>query len=134
VSHENLEKVRQSFRRFRSGDAGWTDDFHPDIEWDFSDYPMPDAPDTGRGREQLMNEVLATFFTGWLDYTADIRELIDVEDDVVVVLHETARLRDSDTVLDREYVQVWTVRKGLFVRFRVFRTREAALVAVGLSA
>jgi len=49
-----------------------------------------------------------------------------------VVLHEKAAIADSDVVLERDVFQVWTLRDGLVVRWRVFETREAALEAVGL--
>ena len=133
MSEENVEIYRDAFRRFQSGDPEWIDMIHPDIQWDISAHPLPDVPNQGRGREQLLSKVLATYLSGWLDYTAEIRETIDVGDDVVVVLHETARLRGSDTGLDRELVQVWTVRNGLSVFFRVFPTKDEALEAAGLS-
>jgi ketosteroid isomerase-like protein len=84
-----------------------------------------------RGKEQLLSQVLATL-RGWLDYRSEIRETVDAGGDVVVVLHETARLRDSDTALDRDLFQVWTVREGAAVFFRVFRTKQAALEVLGL--
>jgi ketosteroid isomerase-like protein len=59
--------------------------------------------------------------------------MIDRGDEVVVIIHERARLRDSDTVLDRDLAHVWTVRDGRGVRFRVFKTRAEALEAAGLS-
>jgi ketosteroid isomerase-like protein len=62
----------------------------------------------------------------------EIRETIDAGDDVVVVVHETARLRDSGTALDRDLVEVWTLRDGLAVLFRVFPTKAAPLDAVGI--
>jgi ketosteroid isomerase-like protein len=57
---------------------------------------------------------------------------LDAGDDVVVVVHETARLRDSGTALDRDLVEVWTLRDGLAVLFRVFPTKAAPLDAVGI--
>src|SRR5215218_3864963 len=97
MSRENVERIRETFRRFQLGDPGWIDAIDRDIEWDISAHPLPDVPNRGRGREQLLNEVFATYFSGWLDYRPEIRETIDAGDDVVLVLHETARLRDSDT-------------------------------------
>jgi ketosteroid isomerase-like protein len=133
MSQENVEMVRDTFRRFQAGDQGWIEAVDRDIEWDISAHPLPDVPNRGRGRENLLTEVLATYFGGWLDYRPEIRETIDAGDDVLVVLHETARLRDSDTALDRDLVQVWTVRNGLSVLFRVFPTKAAALDALELS-
>jgi ketosteroid isomerase-like protein len=132
MPQENVERVRDNFRRFQSGDQGWIETIDPDIEWDISAHPLPDVPNRGRGKEQLLSEVLATYLRGWLDYRSEIREAVDAGDDVVVVLHETARLRDSDTALDRDLIQVWTVREGAAVFFRVFPTKQAALEALGL--
>jgi ketosteroid isomerase-like protein len=133
MSQENVERIRDTFRRFQSGDPGWIDAIDRDVEWDISAHPLPDVPNRGRGREQLLNEVFATYFSGWLDYRPEIRETIDAGDDVVLVLHETARLRDSDTALDRDLVQVWTMRDGRSVVLRVFPTKATALDALGLS-
>ena len=36
------------------------------------------------------------------DFAASSMELIDRGDDVVVIIHERARLRDSDTMLDSD--------------------------------
>ncbi len=133
MSEENVELVRDAFRRFQSRDQGWIDVLDRDVEWDISAHPLPDVSNRGRGRDRLLGEVFATYFSGWLDYTVEIRETVDAGDDVVIVLHETARLRGSDTGLDRELVQVWTMRNGLSVFFRVFPTKTEALEAAGVS-
>jgi ketosteroid isomerase-like protein len=133
MSEENVALIRGAFRRFQTGDQNWIDVLDPDIEWDISAHPLPDVSNQGWGRERLLDEVFATYFSGWLDYRAEIQETIDVGDDVIVVLRETARLRGSDTGLDRELVQVWTIRNGLAVSHRVFPTKAEALDATGLS-
>ena len=51
---------------------------------------------------------------------------------MVVIVHERARMRGSDMVLDRDLAHVWTVRDGRGVRLRVFKTRAEALEAAGL--
>jgi ketosteroid isomerase-like protein len=132
MSEENVDLIRCAFRRFQAGDQGWIDVLDPDIEWDISAHPLPDVSNQGRGRDRLLSEVFATYFSGWLDYRVEIQEAIDVGNDVILVLHETARLRGSDTGLDRELVQVWTFRNGLAVSHRVFPTKAEALEAAGL--
>jgi len=52
---------------------------------------------------------------------------------IVVVLHATVALRDSESILDRDLIQVWTIRNGMIARFRVFKTKAQALEAAGLS-
>jgi hypothetical protein len=44
MSQENVERVRDNFRRFQSGDQGWIETIDPDIEWDISAHPLPDVP------------------------------------------------------------------------------------------
>jgi hypothetical protein len=51
---------------------------------------------------------------------------------VIVVLHETAGIAGSEVALERDVFQVWTLRDGLVVKWRVFETRRDALEAAGL--
>jgi ketosteroid isomerase-like protein len=51
---------------------------------------------------------------------------------VVLILHERARMRDTEVMLDRDLPTVWTVRDGRIVRYRVFKTKSQALKAAGL--
>ena len=78
--------------------------------------------------------MFATYMSGWNDYSAEIREAVEVgEDNVLVVMHETATMRQTGVTLDRDLVQLWTVRgqRGTFLR--VFKTRAEAIEAAGLS-
>ena len=65
--------------------------------------------------------------------SAELKELIDAGDQVVAVVHETAKMRDSGVALDRDLVQLWTVRDGRGTFLRVFRTKAEALEAAGLA-
>jgi len=133
MSEGNVEVVRRSFEHWRAGRiAEWIDTLDPDLDWDISAHPLPDFPNRGRGREALV-EHIAAYAAGWNDYEAHAGELIDGGNEVVLIMHERARVRESDTVLDRDLPTVWTVRDGRSVRFRVFKTRDQALRAVGLA-
>jgi ketosteroid isomerase-like protein len=132
MSEENLERARRTFERFEAGDPSWTEVLHPDIEWDISAHPLPDVPDRGQGRDELL-AFLSTYFSGWNDYRSELRELVDAGDDFVAVLHETVRMGETGTDLERDLVQVWTVRDGSWVVLRVFPTKQAALAALGLA-
>ena len=124
----------------------------PQVGWDISSYPFPGFPNEGKGRrsyEQMLDRLmrrpggqrkrrdahdrmLATYVSGWNEYQADVVEIIDAnEDQVVVVLHEAARVRASDLMLARHMSHLWTVRDGRLVFLRVFRTKRAALQAAG---
>jgi uncharacterized protein len=135
MSQENVETARKSFDLWRSGDLdAWVDTLDPNVGWDISTHPLPDVPNHGRGRDALLTVVLATYASGWNDYSAELTELIDAGDRVVAVLHETAKMRQTGVPLDRDLVQLWTVRDGRLTFLRVFRTKTEALEAAGLAA
>ncbi len=134
MSQENVGLVLEGFRRFQAGEPGWADDWvHPEIEWDFSAYPLADLPTVGRGRTALLADVIETYMSGWRDLRQEITEVIDAGDDVLVVIHETAGLRGSETVVERDVSHLWTVEDGVWTRWRLYATREEALEAAGLS-
>ncbi len=76
--------------------------------------------------------MLATYLSGWVDYSAELEELVDAGDQVVLVLHETARMRDTGVALDRTLVHLWMLRDGRHAFLRVFRTKAEALEAAGI--
>ena len=132
MSQENVELVTRSLEHWLDGRIGeWTETLDTDIEWDISGYPLPDFPDSGSGRDALVDHV-ASYRSGWNDYKPTINELIDGGDDVILILRERARMRGSDITLDRDLAMVWTVRDGRIVLFRVFKSRALALEAAGL--
>ena len=75
---------------------------------------------------------MTKYWSLWNDYSQDVKEMIDAGDNVVVVLHEHARLRNSDADLERDVAAVWTIQDGKRVRFRAFSRREDALRAAGI--
>ena len=134
MSQENVEIVRRSFDLWLSGEVdAWIETLDPNIGWDISTHPLPDVPNHGRGRDALVTDMFGTYASGWNDYRAQLKELIDAGDQVVAVLHETASMRETGVPLDRDLVLLWTVRDGLGSFLRVFRTKAEALEAAGLS-
>ena len=133
MSAENAELVFRGVQSWLAGDVdGWRDTVDPEIGWDISAHPLPDVPNEGRGWEAMNTEMLETYMSGWVDYSVEVKEVIDGGDMVVFVLHETARMRDTGVPLDRDLVQVWTVRDGRATFLRVFKTKAEGLEAAGL--
>ena len=133
MSQENVELVRRSFELWQDGRVdAWIETIDAGVEWDISAHPLPDFPNSGIGRDALVGH-MAAYLSGWNDYEVSNKETIDGGDDVVMIMHERARMRGSDMVLDRDLPTVWTVRDGRAVRYRVFKTRADALEAAGLS-
>jgi ketosteroid isomerase-like protein len=126
----NVELVMRSLDHWRSGRiAEWIETLDPDVEWDITAHPLPDWPKTGRGRDAFVHHV-GEYVGGWTGYEPTVKEAIDAGDEVVLILFERARMRGSDTMLDRDLPTVWTVRDGRLALFRAFRTREDAIDAV----
>ena len=127
---ENVEIVRRALELWLREDfEDWLETIDPEIGWDISTHPLPDVPNRGRGREAFAVDVLGTYMSGWNDYSAEIKEVSALGEQVLLVLHETATMRDTGVRLERDLVQLWEVRDGRVVFFRVFRTKNEALEA-----
>jgi ketosteroid isomerase-like protein len=132
VSRDNIEVVRRGHDARSAGRVGeWIETLDPNIEWDISGYPLPDFPERGSGRDSFIGHI-TKYWSLWNDYAQTVEKTIDVGDDVVVILRERARRRNSDAAVEREVATVWTVRNGVRVRFRAFERPADALKAVGI--
>jgi ketosteroid isomerase-like protein len=74
--------------------------------------------------------MLGTYMSGWNGYSADLKEVSEAGEHVILVVHETATMRGVP--LERDLVQLWTVRGGKAVFLRVFQTKAEALEAARL--
>ena len=76
--------------------------------------------------------MMATYLSGWIDYSAELKELVEAGDELISVLHETASMGETGVTLDRDLVQLWAVRNGRVIFLRVFPSKAEALEAAGL--
>ena len=133
MSQENVDTMRHSFECWLSGDlGGWLETIDPEVGWDISAHPLPDVPNHGEGRDSLLNDMFVVYVSGWVDYSVELAEVIDAGDEIVVTLHETAKMRETGVPLDRDLFHVWTVRDGRATFLRVFKTKAEAMEAAGL--
>jgi ketosteroid isomerase-like protein len=133
MSQENVETVERGYAAFERRDVpAMVDLLSDDFELDLSGHPIPDFPDHGVGPEHLMN-MLATYLSGFDDYTLRIVRLMEVGDEIVVLLHDSARIHGSDVIVERDLAHVWTVRAAKLRRLRAYDAHNGALQAVGLS-
>lgn len=102
-----------------------------DFELDLSGYPIPDFPARGIGAEIFMS-FLATYLSGLEDYTIQITRIVEAGDEIVVLFHDSARMPDSEAIVERDPAHVWTLRGGKLHRLRAFTSHGEALEAVGL--
>jgi ketosteroid isomerase-like protein len=74
----------------------------------------------------------ADWLEPWATYRAEIEELIDAGDDVVVLVRDYGRRPGTSAEVAIVAAAVWTVRDGKIARNCFYPNREDALEAVGL--
>jgi ketosteroid isomerase-like protein len=132
VSRERVERILEGIDAFNRGEfEAVIQDFPDDIEWQVLDQ----LPDQGpfRGREGVLR-----FWESWResfsDFHAEIDEIVDTDDHVIVMLHMVGRGRDSGAdVKTPTYAQMWTFRGEEVERVRMLQSKEEALEAAGIS-
>jgi ketosteroid isomerase-like protein len=133
MSRENVEIVERGYAAFGRRDVpAIVGLISEDFELDISGHPIPDFPDHGVGAEHVL-DLLATYLSGFDDYTLRIMRLMEAGDEIVVLLHDSARIRGSEAIVERDLAHVWTVRAAKLCRLRAYNAHKDALEAVGLS-
>jgi ketosteroid isomerase-like protein len=130
MSQENVEIVRTALEASQRNEGRY-DLLDPDFAWDFSAYTGLDVAPKGTGRENF-RRLMERYRRAWLDYHIALKELVDAGSEVVVVVHETARLKHTEMLIERDMAQVLTLQDGRIVRMRSYQTKQEALEAVGL--
>jgi ketosteroid isomerase-like protein len=130
MAEENVEIVRRMYRAFLGGDFKESlAVFDPEVEFDVSIRPEGRVY---RGHAGLV-EAIRTWNGTWEDLTAEIDEIIDAGDHVVLTDQQTGRGKGSGVPLDQQTFWVYTLRDRKIVHVKWFRTRQEALKAAGLS-
>jgi ketosteroid isomerase-like protein len=130
MSAENIEIVRRSWEAWKQGDGGAAlSCYDRDIVWE----PAEDEPDshTARGVTEVI-ELMGRWVGSFEGFTGEPLEFIDAGDDIVVPMVFTGRPHGSEQEVTLQETQVFTLRDGLIVRVREFRTKAEALAALGL--
>jgi ketosteroid isomerase-like protein len=133
MSQENVEALRRAFDA--SSAVGYDlspyfDLYSEEVEL----YVSRSAAETGvwRGSEAVKRywrDIVAT----WGRVRQEPRELIDLDDRVLAVIHIRAWNRQSDIALDQEVAVIYSFADRKIVRLEYyFSGREEALEAVGL--
>ena len=88
------------------------------------------ALEAGKNVRAFCDELYLTQKKNFEDFKVEVEEYIDHGEDVVVALHQRASGKHSGAPVDIHIAQVWTLRDGKAVRWRIYRTKEEALAAV----
>jgi ketosteroid isomerase-like protein len=132
MSQENVERLRQAYEAFSSGDIGRILAFaHPDFE---AVVPpeLSAEPDTYRGHDGIRR-----YFDSFQDAMDDIsfapEEFWDAGESVVALVRLTAKGRQTAITVEQRIAQVWTVRDGQAVSLQTYPSLAEALKAAGLA-
>jgi ketosteroid isomerase-like protein len=130
VSQANVETVRRGWEAFNRGDL---DAFLADVAEDAEFEEDPSFPEAGvyRGREEIVEYVRA-FQEQMRGHRFEVEELRDLGDQVLALLHETARGASSGVDVDQHPGFLHEFRGDRMVRVRAYLDRREALKAVGL--
>ena len=130
MSQQNVEIVRASLDASMRGD--WESAFRdvaPNFELDLSRTIGP-VPGVYRGEEA--QRVLIDFLESWQSVRVEPREFIEEGEHVVVPTTEHFVGRDGIGVQARN-TWTWTIRDGMIVRTCLYRDKQEALKAAGLT-
>jgi ketosteroid isomerase-like protein len=133
MSRENIEIVRPIYEAFAEGTFGaHTHLFDPQVEYA---HKRKEA-DVLVGEWHGIEAMFATI-AEWMETVEDLRieaeRYIDASDSVVVFTRYTAVNRASRLPFEERFADVITLHNGRIVRWHVYRHRDEALEAVGLS-
>jgi ketosteroid isomerase-like protein len=133
MSEENVALVEAAMNVFaRDGLDAWSDYWTDDIEYRAVEGALDDrGPMHGK-------EAFRAYVQDWLDMFDDFKtepvELIDAGgDQVIAVLRNSGRAKQSGVETDLTFAVVLKIRDGQLARGREYWTREEALEAAGLA-
>ena len=132
MSQENVEIVRAICDDFARGDyEGALEKLDEEIE-----FVGPEDLIAGRrswhGREGV-REGMTSFMGAWNDYHYEVRDMIGCGEEVMVEGWQRGRGKGSGVEVSESIYTVYSVRDGRVIRYRLFRDRDLALEAAGLS-
>jgi ketosteroid isomerase-like protein len=104
--------------------------YDPDAELSFAG-KFADFDESYRGREAAF-AAYSAWIDSWDDYRREPRELIDLGDRVLILLHESGRGKDSGVPVEARLAMLLTFRSGKVVKHREFSDWQQALEAAGL--
>jgi ketosteroid isomerase-like protein len=131
MSQENVEIVRQAYEAFNRGNIGGAvANIAPEFEY-ASTGVIPDMEEVYRGPEGF-RRFLEGFWAEFDDPQAEINEITEADDLVLVSLTLLGRGKQSGAEAGWSIFQLWTVRDGKAVGGQAFTSWDAALEAAGL--
>jgi ketosteroid isomerase-like protein len=133
MSQENLDLLRRGFEHVTRTGELLPEIGHPDFVWDTTTFRGGINPETCVGLDET-NQWLAQWVEGFENWSIDVEEVFDAEDQVVTIVRQHANPRQGGPEVEMRFAQVWTFRDGLVARMEMYADRDEALQAAGLEA
>jgi uncharacterized protein len=130
MSQENVEIVRGTFEAWNRGDyeaAGAAYDPEVEVEMRLG----ADLDGTYRGFDELAR-MLRGFWETFGEFRSEPTDFATSGDEVVATLNHRGRGETSGAEVQMTNWQVFTVRDGRIVRYRIYAKQAEALAAAGL--
>ena len=131
MSQENLELVQAAFDAYSRGDEPAL------LELVAADVVITQFPEQVDVRDyhghEGFRQVMTEWIGSWDDWSIEILGARELGDLVLATARQRGRGIASGAPIDAEAIFVFTVRKGLIARWRMFSSEEQALKAVGLA-
>jgi ketosteroid isomerase-like protein len=133
MSRENVELLRRGFDSFLAGSPEWGAELlHPDVVWDATNSMIFDIDRVFHGPagvREFWREWLRAWETVQFEY-----ELVDAGDRVVALIDQRMVGRSTGIEVPLgKYAQLYTLRDGLIVHWKLYESQAEALRAAGLS-
>jgi hypothetical protein len=108
----------------------WMAHLGPVVE--LREWPTAPGAQTYRGLDGVQ-QALDSWFESWDWMQVGIVDLQEVDDRVLVTLHQRAQGKGSKVVVEIKSFNVYTFRDGKVVRIELFTEREPALEVAGIA-
>ena len=131
MSQQNVDRLVQGYASFNEGDSTALLDF---LAPGFVYRPRSELPGNEPivGREQF-ERVVHELWEVFAAPRFEVEEVIDLDDRIVAVIHQTSRGSSSGLAIDQRVTHVLDIENERATGLTVFTTRREALEAVGLS-
>ena len=129
----NEEIVRKAFESFRRLNLdGFTSEWHPDVVWDVSGYDdWPGEKTEYKGTHEVLDG-FAHYLAGARGFEATGHEVVPVDDECVLGLHNEHRVKEDGAPVWLEIGVVYHFKDDQVVRAEVFTGHAKARQAAGL--
>ena len=131
MSQENVEIVREGYKRFAATRELAPDLATDDFVWDMSNYhgwPEHRVYEGAEGAGAFLREWL----DAWEEWELELEALHDAGDKVVALVRQHGTSKEGGIPVEMSFAQVYTLRDGKQARMEMYSDRDEALAAAGL--